>query len=401
MKIPLIVVPLGILVLVTVAGSGREPQVNEQQGKAESPAAAVGDMHISEQSQAAIGLATVVVTERDVHDFIAATGWLAARPASEVVFKAPATGFIVPSAGNDRSLGRSIAKDEILADLQVFLSPQEQSQLVAAKKEADVQIEQSHATSKLAEEQLKRVEEAGPTAVPGTRLLELRETIARSQAAEQGAREKLPYLPESSGGEEPQLKAIILKAPFSGRLADIHFAPRQLVTQGDPLWTIVDWSRLWIRVPVFVADVPRIIKDEPANITVPGEQMVYTAKAVDTTQGTDPGKQTVELLYEIDNHDGRLRPGQAVSVSLPSGEQSRAVVVPRSAILWDGMANTWVYRQTSPGTYHRGKVELGQSVGSDVVVRRGLTDGEVVVTRGAEALYGEEFKSQLPAQEHD
>jgi cobalt-zinc-cadmium efflux system membrane fusion protein len=387
--------------LAVIVGCGSEPKTGEPASEPAPSAATTNDLHLSDQGRAAIGLATAQAAEHEVHDSIAATGWLAPRPGSEVVIKAPTTGFIVPTIGGEDSLGRNVTKDEVLAELRAFLSPQEQSQLVSAKKEADVQIEQSQATSRLAEEQLKRVEDAGPTAVPGTRLMELRETIARSRAAEQGAREKLPYLPDASDGAEPQLRAIPLNAPFSGRLTDIHFAPRQLVVQGDPLWTIADWSRLWIRVPVFVADVSRILQREPAAVMLAGEQTAYAAKAVDIAQGADPGKQTVELLYEIDNRDGRLRPGEAVSVSLPSGESSRAVAIPRSAILWDGMGNSWVYLQTAPGTFRRGKVELGQSIGSDVVVRRGLGTSDTVVTRGAEALYGEEFKGQLPARDKD
>jgi len=374
----------------------RVPPVN-----AAAEAAINGALRISEDAQTAIGLTIAPVEEREVRGAIPTTGWLAARPASEVVIKAPTTGFIVPRVGVDYSLGRPVAEDERLADLKVFLSPQEQAQLVAAKEDADIQIHQSQATLTLNEEQLKRAEEAGPTAVAGTRLLALREIVAHSRAAEQEAREKLPFLPEEPYGEELRLKTVAVDAPFNGRLVNIYFAPRQLVVEGDPLWTIVDWSRLWIRVPVYAADLSRISQDDPVDVVVPGGNDVHQAQPVHVPQATDPGKQTVELVYEIENDAGSLRPGQSISVSVPSGAQAQEIVIRRTAILWDGMGNSWVYIRSSPTSFRRQKVEMGQILGDNVVVSRGLHEGDTVVTGGAEALYGEEFKGQIQLEEEE
>ena len=394
-------IPLSWLLLAAVPGCHDQVDQSRPANNATSQAPVGGELRISEDAQVAIGLTTASVEQREVRGVIQATGWLAARPASEVVLKAPTTGFIVPSEGFDYSLGQLAAKDQRLAELEVFLSPQEQAQLVAAKEETDIQIQQSLATLKLNEEQLKRAETAAPDAIAGTRLLELREIVAHSRAAEQEAREKLPYLPGEPYGKAPRLKTVAIDAPFGGRLVAVHFAPRQLVVAGDPLWTVVDWSRLWIRLPVYVADLSRIVQDEPADVVVPGVDDVRQAQPVYVPQGADPGKQTVELFYEIDNTAGGLRPGQAVSVYVPSGAQALEVVIPRSAILWDGMGNSWVYVRTSPVVFCRQKVEVGQAVQDNVVVRRGLNQGETVVTVGAEALYGEEFKGQIQLEEEE
>src|SRR5438128_542481 len=115
--------------LVVVAGCGREHDADRQPPAPEPPAVASGELRVSDQSRAAIGLATAQAEDRDVHNSISATGWLAPRPGSEVVVKAPTTGFIVPLVGGEDALGRSVTKDQRLAELHAFLSPQEQSQL--------------------------------------------------------------------------------------------------------------------------------------------------------------------------------------------------------------------------------------------------------------------------------
>jgi RND family efflux transporter MFP subunit len=294
-----------------------------------------------------------------------------------------------------------VKKNDRLGTIEVFLAPHEQAQLVAEKADANTLIEQSQATAQAAEDQLKRIEKSAVGAVPGTRIAELKEAIARARAAERHAREKLPSYGAEPSHEGVQLSEVPLEAPIAGRLVNVHVAPKQFVVQGDPLVAIADWSRLWVQVPVFAADSARIARDKPATITLPGGKHAYDAKPVNAPQPYEPGKQTVAVLYEIENPTDEFRPGQAVSVSLPINKQSAALVVPNAAVLWDGMGNSWVYVKTSETTFRRKKVELGRLFGEKAVVRRGLQKGDDVVTTGAEALYGEEFKDQIHAGDND
>jgi cobalt-zinc-cadmium efflux system membrane fusion protein len=358
-------------------------------------------LQLPAEAQAAIGLETVRVEEREVPQLMAATGWLVVPAGHKTVVSAAATGFVTPSGRESFPLGESVAQDQVLAKLQVLVSPQEQAQLVIAKEEADILIRQSQASLELAEAQLDRLSDTPAGAVAGTRLLELQEVVARSRAAEQEAREQLPFLPQEPYERGLSLKPIDIAAPLSGRLIQVHVAPRQLVVQGDPLWTIADWSRLWIRVPVYTSDLSRVKLGDPVQAMLPDASLPVEARPVDVPQPTEPGKQTVPLLYEIDNTAGNLRPGQAVAVSLPIGEQAAAVVIPQSAVLWDGFGNSSVYVRTSPESFERRGVELGQLLADGIGVRRGLHADDEVVTEGAEALYGEEFHWELEAEDDD
>jgi hypothetical protein len=77
------------------------------------------------------------------------------------------------------------------------------------------------------------------------------------------------------------------------------------------------------------------------------------------------------------------------------------VVVPRSAAIWDGMANAWVYVEEKENLFSRQKILIGSIHGEVIVVESGLSEGQSVVIVGAEALYGEEFKDQLQVLEDD
>ena len=126
-----------------------------------------------------------------------------------------------------------------------------------------------------------------------------------------------------------------------------------------------------------------------------------TAAAVKAPQATNARLRTVDLLYLLPNPDEALRPGQSVSVEIPVGMSEQRLLVARSALLWDGHGNAWVYVRADGGSFRRQLVELGQTDGDDIVVARGLNEDDEVVTTAAQALYGEEFKGSMPVEDDE
>jgi cobalt-zinc-cadmium efflux system membrane fusion protein len=357
---------------------------------------------LSPEQQARAGLVVEPVRRVRQPSFLTATGWLVARPGAEVAIKAPATGFLtLHSAKGEIEPGLVVeAAGQPLGEIQVLLSAREQADLVAAKAEADVLVRQSQTTLQIAEAQLKRVQQS-EGAVPGTRVAQLHEKAEHARAAYEEALQRLPFLPKEPYGDHIAVKPVPIEAPLAGRVVTVHVRPGQFVVQGDGLWTIADWSALWVRVPVFELDLPQVDQKESAVLEVPGTAVRLTAKPVGAPQATLYGQRTVDLFYEVPNPSGALRVGQAVSVLLPTGRPADRLVVPRSAVLWDGMGDTWVYLRAETNTFRRQRVELGLTLKDSVEVTRGLEEGANLVTVGAEALYGQEFKGEIVGEDTD
>lgn len=361
-----------------------------------------GGLSIAPEAQASIGLATRSVHRQRVRERIETAGWLMARPGSDVVIKAAATGFVLPSvAGDGIALGTKVDKNQPLGQLQVFLSPVEEAQVVALKEDADTRMRQSQVSLKIAEDRYGQVKDLQGGAIASKDVQSILEALERSRAAYEEARDQMPFLPREPYERPLQLSAVPITSPDSGVITQLHVRPRQLVVQGDPLWTVSDWTVLWVRVPVFEGDLPRILADQPVDVTVAEGETPLQAVPTGIPQPTREGQRAVDLLYQLKNSDGRLRPGQAVSVSLPSGTTADRMVLPRSAIVWDMMGNAWVYCAPEENLFVRRRVWLGASLQDEVVVERGLNEGDRVVSVGAETLFGEEFKSQIPAEEDD
>ncbi len=377
--------------------------VTESASKPEVSGRAKQGLHVSDEVRASIGIATVPVQSEIVPAVLKTTGWMAAIPGHESTVKAAATGFVIPEPGEKPiELGSTVKADQRLAILQVFLSPQEAAQLVVLKEEADILIRQSKTSLETDQARLDRIQtlaDAGPIALKEVETA--RESVEKDRAAYEEAQQQLPFLPSEPYDRPIRLEGAAITAPQPGRLVGIHVRFRQLVIQGDPLWTIADWTKLWLRVPVFEGDRPHIDPALPAHITVPGLEEPRLAKATRFPQPTQEGRRTVDLIYEVSNADGLLRPGQAIAVSLPLGGTREQVVVPRSGVLWDGMGSASVYIADTDHNYRRQRIQVGPSLGDMIVVEQGLSKGQSVVTVGAEALYAEEFKGQIPALEDD
>jgi RND family efflux transporter MFP subunit len=391
------------LILITLFGSSALLFALGGCDRASKPAAspdeprpaAAGTVRLSQELQKRLGIVVTRVSRREIQNTLATTGWLEAPPGSEATVKAPLAGFVTEIAGQRLpKLGQFVDKRERLVALQVFLTPQEIAQLVSSKEDVDIAIEQSRVSMKLAQEQLERLASARD-AVPGTRIADLKEIYERSKAAYNESRDKLPFLLQEPYDGLALVKPVSLEAPIAGSVLSVHVAPDQFVIQGDPLWTIADWSTLWARVPVFETDLPEVSRGESALLAVPGTLARMPATPVKALSTTRPRSRTVELLYEVRNADLALRSGQAVSIELPLGAAAEQVVVPKSAVLYDA-GTAWVYLRAGDEEFRRQRIETGRLLDRAIVVTRGLAGGEEVVSVGAESLYGEEFKVLLP-----
>jgi len=95
-----------------------------------------------------------------------------------------------------------------------------------------------------------------------------------------------------------------------------------------------------------------------------------------------------------------LRPGLSVTAYLETpGAARTGTVVQRSSVLWQS-GKTWVYVQTDKEKFARREVVL-EDPASGGWFTRSLKPGDKVVTRGAQMLLSEEFKSQIRVEDDD
>ena len=396
-------------VLLFIAGCREKDGEESTPSDGKAPAANPSDriVRISEEQQKEFGIEVSIADKRLLQRTLETTGWLQLPPGREFLVRSPNAGFFTPLPPNAAlEVGLHVSEGKLVGQVQSVLSPIESIQLVLAKEEADSVIGQSTASLKIAEEQLRALQANDATgAVSGTRMQQLRETIAQATAAINESKQKLPFLPEEPYDKGFQLKPIDVNWPQSGIISEVLVAPKQYVSAGDPLFRVVQLDPLWLKVPLFESDFLRVPTDSPASLTPLAADVhnlePVTAQPVDHPMEASSATRTRSKYFRLPNSDGAYRAGQAVRVSLPIDQSSEEIVIPRAALIWDASGSSWVYRKQSPDTFQRVRVEVIRTVGEFIAVRRGVNAGDAVATRGTQSIFGEEFRNDIRSEDND
>jgi hypothetical protein len=130
--------------------------------------------------------------------------------------------------------------------------------------------------------------------------------------------------------------------------------------------------------------------DAPKTISLEiGGATRTEARLVSTFPRIDPRIQGRSVLYVVPAHLG-LAPDINLLAHLSIGNQLKGLIVPTSSVVWsEGKA--WVYQQTAPDRFSRRAVATDTPVERGFFVTEGFSQGDRVVTQGAQALLSEEM----------
>jgi membrane fusion protein, copper/silver efflux system len=277
-----------------------------------------------------------------------------------------------------------------------------------------------------------------------TRLLESGSQLLRETAEQtvRSAREKLRLwglgLDQIAEIERTGQTAdhITIRAPTGGVVVHKNKNTGDYVNIGDRVYTIADLTRVWIKLDAYESDLSWVRYGQTVNFeteSYPG--VPFEGQVVFVDPVLTGGTRTVKVRLNVDNQDGRLKPGMFVRAVLnsplqadgqtldpslagkwvcpmhwdeirdtegacdqcgmplvraetlqQSGDPSEKhpLVVPATAVLWTGVRSLVYVREPGEELVFRGQeIVLGPRAGAFYVVREGLEEGQLVVTKGA------------------
>lgn len=234
---------------------------------------------------------------------------------------------------------------------------------------------------------------------------------------------------------------ITLSAPMGGTVIHRNAVEGQYVKEGDPLYTIADLNHLWLEIDAYESDMPWMRYGQDVIFEVdawPGDTFRGVITFIDPV--LDPITRTVHLRVDVDNAAGKLRPemfarvkvqtmvvgtGQPSPVDLSgmwmcpmhpeiivdapgqcpicdmdletteslgfAGEKESSelpLLIPVSAPLLTG-DRAIVFVEIPGSSLHEATIfetrdiVIGPRAGEFFVVKEGLEEGELIVSRGA------------------
>ena len=257
-----------------------------------------------------------------------------------------------------------LARDASNAEYQQ-LTAERQAQLVQrgiiSKDQAEQARAQADATSSVVKADRAAIESA-------------RAQLVAQQAAVDAARVNLDYTE--------------IRSPIDGRTGNLSVKVGSLVTANNTeLITVARVEPVYVTFSVPATHLPTIkrhITSDPLQvIAVPqdADAEAATGKLTFVDNAVDMTTDTIKLKATFDNHDRRLWPGQFARVTLRLATLSHALVVPSQAVQ-TGQDGQYVFVVKPDSTVEQRTITSGQRVADDVVVQKGLTVGETVVTEG-------------------
>jgi RND family efflux transporter MFP subunit len=330
-----------------------------------------------------------------------ASGYVVARRQATVSSKV--TGRITEvlvEEGQPVRAGDVLARlDDAVATRELALARARLASSRSALKEIEVRLREARL-------ELDRAGQLRTAGVTSQSSLDMAQAEADSLAARlDSARDEVAVAERLVALAEQAVEDTLIRAPFDGVAVSKNAQPGEMISPVSAgggftrtgVSTIVDMESLEIEVDVNEAFIQRV---------EPGREVIATldaypdwqvpARVITTVPAADRQKATFKVRIAFhDLGDPRLLPDMGVKVAFQAETDTTAgprLLVPRAALGREG--ETTVAFVVRDGSVERRAVTPGREAGSDVEVRAGLREGEIVVmSPPAELADGDPVKS--------
>ena len=319
-----------------------------------------GEINVSLEQQKTFGIAVDTVTAADFYEVIHTSGQILSAVGDEMTVVAKSSGII--SFGK-LTEGSAISKGALIATISSKdLGGGDQLAKVkavyeVAKKEyeRDVQLSKDNIVSE--------------------------SHLDQSRLAYEQARAEYDAL--ASGVSKDG--NVSVTSPLEGYIKKLSAGQGEYVETGTPVAVVSQNRRLRLRADVSEKYYGLLSGIKDANFTTSYEERAYSLKDLNGRligygKASD-GDYYIPVTFEFDNK-GNLVAGSYADVYLKSSASSKAISVPVEAVVEDQGIH-YVFVQHDETGFLKREVRLGQSDGQRVLVKSGLNEGEVVVTKGA------------------
>lgn len=177
------------------------------------------------------------------------------------------------------------------------------------------------------------------------------------------------------------IRALPVLSPASGIVTEKMALTGMYVKPGMPLYKIADLSKVWVLADIYEHELPWLQVGQMAEVTLvslPGQ--VFQGEVSYIYPYLNKNSRTATLRIELNNKDGKLKPGMYADVFfvVPAGE---GLLVPENAVLDSGLRQV-VFVAKAGGVFEPRVIKTGRRLNHEVEILEGLKVGEAVVTHG-------------------
>ncbi len=179
----------------------------------------------------------------------------------------------------------------------------------------------------------------------------------------------------------------ILRAPFAGRVGIRTVNPGQYINAGEKIVTLQAINPILVDFSVPQQDASRVAQG--GTVALESDAFAgtaFTGKVSAVNPRVDPSTRNIQIEGAVANNTQALLPGMFVRVRLASGSATDQVTLPQSAITYSAYGSSvYVIKEGEagkPAVADEVFVKTGATRGDQVVITKGVSAGQMVVTSG-------------------
>ena len=131
-----------------------------------------------------------------------------------------------------------------------------------------------------------------------------------------------------------QMEWTRVRAPFSGRVADLEAVEGAFVGNGEVVLTLVQLDPIKIEVNAGEAEVSYLEAGRQARLRIPAYPVEdFTARVQSVNPVLDPDSRSARVTLVMPNPGHRIRPGMFARVSVDAQAYPDRVLIPREAVV--------------------------------------------------------------------
>jgi len=326
-------------------------------------------------------------------------GTVRIEPVFVVQVRAQNNGFVRladPVASGRGAVGKTVAKDELLATIADETTArqlkQAQADLRAAEEQARLELPSSEPL-KIAEANVQRLEKLTSLSnVPAVESEKARSEAKRLRDALQTERiereRNLEALREAVKKAETLTNRLEIRAPMDGILSDIKAIDGEFVSDGAQLFTVSS-RRNYVRGEVNEEHIGEVQTGMKAILQMYAyRSRQFSATVTSIVPAADPETQRYTVLLDLENPPENLLAGMTGEMNIITGRHPNALLVPSRAVLVD---QVW---RVKLGVIEKRTVRIGYRTLEFSEVLDGLKEADQVVVSDQSKLKPGQFVRQ-------
>jgi RND family efflux transporter MFP subunit len=213
---------------------------------------------------------------------------------------------------------------------------------------------------------------------------------AVSRVADVAAAQSRVRVAEATVAQVEAMRSYLtLRSPFDGVVTMRRVDPGHLVQPASgaavPLLVVARTDKMRITVPVPELEAAYVDVGDEALIEIQSLRGAeFAGKISRTSLALDEGSRSLDAIVDLENPDGRLRPGMYATARLTLQERKDVLTLPSAAVVRQGK-EAYCFRWKD-GQATKTTVQLGIRVGDDFEVTSGLSSDDQVILNKATSL---------------